>query len=158
MKIRITALLSIILIVSAVLSACGGNGLTDKVIDLEAAGKALVECAEFDDSLREVPLNTLASVIGDIGAVKEASAYLAESGATAEAVMVMRCDSTEDAGTVKSLVEAYRDTQKHLFETYNPAEVPKLENAVIESRGLYVLYAVGKNTDAVKGVFGGLFN
>ena len=72
--------------------------------------------------------------------------------------MVMRCDSTEDAGTVKSLVEAYRDTQKNLFETYNPAEVPKLENAVIESRGLYVLYAVGKNTDAVKGVFGVLFN
>ncbi|MBO4219945.1 MAG: DUF4358 domain-containing protein [Clostridia bacterium] len=158
MKIRITALLTIVLVISAILSACGGNDQNDKVIDLEAAGKALVECAEFDDSLRSVPLNTLASVIGDIGAVKEASAYLAESGATAEAVMLMRCGSTEEAGTVKALVEAYRDTQKHLFETYNPAEVPKLENAVIESRGLYVLYAVGKSTDAVKGVFSGLFN
>ena len=156
--IKASAALIFVLLLSVLLSSCSGqNSLNDRTIDIEKAGAALVECSEFDDNLRSVPLSMLSSIIGDIGAIKEASAYMAESGATAEAVMVMKCDNSEDAAAVKKLAESYRDTQKHLFESYNPNEVPKLENAVIETKGLYVLYAVGKNIDSVKQVFSGLF-
>ena len=129
-----------------------------KEIDIYAAGSELLAAGRFDDTMTEIAHSAFPSIIGDIGAVTASCSYGGESGATAEVVFVVYCDDLENVYTVKALMSNYRDEQERLFADYNPGEVPKLKDAVLEVRGHYLMFAVGSDVSALSGIFNGYFD
>lgn len=129
-----------------------------KVIDIYSAAGELLGAGKFDDTMAEIPHYAFPSIIGDIGAVTSSVSYGGESGATADVLFVIHCDDLENVYTVKALLSNYRDQQEMLFGTYNPSEVPKLKDAVLEVRGHYLMFAVGSDVSALPGIFNGYFD
>lgn len=129
----------------------------DVVLDINTKGAELLSLASFDDNLAEVNNLFMSAAIGDVGAVTDAKVYMAESGATAEALFLIYCDELQNVDSVKTLLTAYVEDQISGFEDYNPTEVPKLKDAVIISRGHYILYCVAKDASALPSAFEALF-
>ncbi|MBR6559044.1 MAG: DUF4358 domain-containing protein [Clostridia bacterium] len=160
---KIVRLFTVLIVSLLVVSLCACSGSQEerdnaKEIDIYAASSALLEAGKFDDVMTELPHYAFPSVIGDIGAVTASFSYCGESGATSDAVFLVYCDDLENLYTVKALVSNYRDEQERLFVNYNPTEVPKLNNAVIEVRGHYLMFAVGSDVSALSGIFNGYFD
>lgn len=69
-------------------------------------------------------------------------------------VGVFRTESSKDAAKIKSFVEEYLKAKKlhmtPLLESYNQAELPKLECAEITVCGNYVLYTILNAADTTK--------
>ncbi len=150
----ISALL--VLITLSTLFGCGVNE-NDVTLDMDAKGEELLALAAFDDNLAELNGQVVAPLIGDVGLITEARAYLAESGATAEALFLIYCDDLQNVEQVKNLLAAYVEDQISGFEDYSPTEVPKLKDAVIISRGHYILYCVAKDSSALPAAFEAYF-
>ena len=66
-------------------------------------------------------------------------------------VGVFLCKTEKDAKAVKGFVENYLAAKaaqlKPLLESYNPAEMPKLNNATVTVLGRYVVYTILSSAD-----------
>ena len=150
----ISALLALFTLITC--SACGVNE-NEVTLDINTKSAELLALATFDDTLAEVNSLLMSTFIGDIGSVTDAKAYMAESGATAEALYLIYCDELQKVEHVKALLQAYVEDQISGFENYNPTEVPQLKDAVIISRGHYILYCVAKDASALPSAFEAFF-
>lgn len=74
-----------------------------------------------------------------------------ESDVNIDEVGVFLCRSPGDIQSIRSFVQAYLSTkalqQKPLLESYNPGELPKLDNAKVQVVGLYVVYTILSTSD-----------
>ena len=73
----------------------------------------------------------------------------AGSGATAEELAVFKCSSEDAATALVSSLETRNQTRIEQYSSYNPAEVPKLESALIMSSGVYVVLCVATDVFGV---------
>ena len=73
-------------------------------------------------------------------------------GALADEVSVWRVKDEKDAETVKEAAETRVENQKVSFKDYVPAEMPKLEKAVITVNGDTVILCVSSDPDKAKEV------
>ena len=80
------------------------------------------------------------------GAVKSSSLYLANDK-SADIVGVFEA---EDVSSVRESVETYLETTKLQNQTYNPEEVFKLDNAVIDDNGKTVVVVVCDDLESAK--------
>ena len=49
--------------------------------------------------------------------------------------------------------ESRIDSQTHTFESYGPAQVAMLKNAIVLKKGQYLFYCTAKNPDTYEEVF-----
>ena len=61
----------------------------------------------------------------------------------AEEVLLIKLKSTDQADSVTAAIEARVQAQYDIYEGYAPLEIAKLDNAVIDVQGNYILYVVG---------------
>lgn len=148
-KILILMQISLILM----LSSCGdGTDAIDRTdaedveIDIAALADILSAEIEYDDTLAKVESYVL-DMLYDCGDFISASCGYCASGGTSEVVAVFECKSIEYADKVVERLELYRQSMKEDFARYTPAEVSKLENAVIEAKGKYVIFSVSPDSD-----------
>ncbi len=112
--------------------------------------QTLLEAELFSESLEEVDSSVLYGLYGlDAGLMSSSVAYLS-TGATAEEVALFILNDAEDADTVQTACEKRVTDQITACESYNPAEVTKLEGAVISVRDNTVLLVVGQDPAAVR--------
>lgn len=112
--------------------------------------QTLLEAELFSESLEEVDSSVLYGLYGlDAGLMSSSVAYLS-TGATAEEVALFILNDAEDADTVQTACEKRVADQITACESYNPAEVTKLEGAVISVRDNTVLLVVGQDSAAVR--------
>lgn len=112
--------------------------------------QTLLEAELFSESLEEVDSSVLYGLYGlDAGLMSSSVAYLS-TGATAEEVVLFILNDAEDADTVQTACEKRVADQITACESYNPAEVTKLEGAVISVRDNTVLLVVGQDPAAVR--------
>ena len=112
--------------------------------------QTLLEAELFSESLEEVDSSVLYGLYGlDAGLMSSSVAYLS-TGATAEEVALFILNDAEDADTVQTACEKRVADQITACESYNPAEVTKLEGAVISVRDTPVLLVVGQDPAAVR--------
>lgn len=112
--------------------------------------QTLLEAELFSESLEEVDSSVLYGLYGlDAGLMSSSVAYLS-TGATAEEVALFILNDAEDADTVQTACEKRVADQITACESYNPAEVTKLEGAVISVRDNTVLLVVGQDPAAVR--------
>ncbi|HIZ56828.1 MAG TPA: DUF4358 domain-containing protein [Firmicutes bacterium] len=75
------------------------------------------------------------------------------TGGEADELAIFRLSSAEDADAVKEICTARQDALIKAFDGYREEEMPKVENALILSKGDYILFAVTENTKEAEQIF-----
>lgn len=91
--------------------------------------------------------------LGDYGLVREdlkECTALRSAGASCEEAAVLVFTSGDKAETAVDALEAYVQSQIDANTDYRPAEIPKLENALIDKRGETLLLVVANDIEAAK--------
>ena len=128
------------------LAACGEPAAPS--VDIDALADELLAAATFGETMNPIPEETAAGLYGAPEGTR-AVAY-GGTGATAEELAVFDCGSAEAAGALVQTLEQRNQSRIEGYQSYNPAEVPKLESAVILSGGQYVVLIVATDAAAAK--------
>ncbi|GAA4655026.1 hypothetical protein GCM10023142_21640 [Anaerocolumna aminovalerica] len=133
------------LIGTAALMAFTGCGKKEaKSIDVKTTANSLLTELKYEDQLSEVNYD-LVYDMEDIN-ITESVVYVS-SGATAEEIAAIKCETKEDAEKVETALKERVKEQKESFENYVPKELDKLDKAVIVKIGNTVVLSVS-NEDA----------
>ena len=146
-------LLPIVLALSLALSlsACGGGEESYKPEDV----RAMADAGAFSEELEELDGDTAFALYGlaDRGLEREDltdCAILRSAGATCEEGAVLVFTGADKAKTAKEALENYVQSQIEANTEYRPAEIPKLEAALVDVRGETLLLVVANELDAAK--------
>lgn len=137
-----TVLIMALAALALLLCACGG---APKEIDAQALAQELA-ALPFEDELSPAPEGTAEHVYKIEGA-EESYIYIG-SGATAEEVAVF---SFADEAGAKAALEALQtrvEAQKAAFESYVPAELQRLDNALLRQSGNCAVLCVAAGDQA----------
>lgn len=150
---RIISLAAAALLSISLLSGCSQNGGKTITAPTDEVSGKLVDSLSFEYPLNELSdaaANKLYKLDGEI--LEEQSVYVGTGGALADEVSVWRVKDEKDAETVKEAAETRVENQKASFKDYVPAEMPKLENAVITVSGDTIILCVSSDSDKAKEV------
>lgn len=134
--------LSILIAVCLIMALAAGCGAKEKGYDLETVAKNLEESGAFSDILSEVNLNVASVLYGFDAADVAECKLLCSTGATTEEIGLFRCADEAAAARVLSFAERRVESQRTAYESYAPAEMPKLDDAIVKQDGVYVFYIV----------------
>ena len=143
------------------LSACAKGGDNDApplygTYDVAA----LVEAGAFSEELEELDGDTAFMLykLADYDLEREDlkdCAVLRSAGATCEEAAVLVFTSADKAKTANGALEDYVQGQIEANTDYRPAEIPKLEEALVDVRGETLLLAVANDREAVEQTLNG---
>lgn len=137
-------------LLALVLTGCGNQ--TTVTVDTAALADRLCSEVTWNDQLGEVELSKALGVYGiQEDAVASGKVYMG-TNATAEEIAVLEAVSEDRVADLEAGVQARVEAQLESFESYNAAEVPKLENPLIETRGNYVILCVCDDTAEAEAV------
>lgn len=153
---KLTMLLAGAVCLCLALTACGPKESTEQGYDPAAVEQALLDSGAFSQPLDTLKLDTACTVQYDLAAdaVTGGVAY-ASLTAGAEEFAVLELAEGVDGKTVLSDLQAYLDTRVEELENYQPQEVEKLKNAILDQRGSTVLLVVAADPEAAKSALEG---
>lgn len=136
-----------IFILTGMLMACGRKAVD---IDIVKLGDRLSSEIAYDDSLGKLGVDKAGMFLNltDIDIVD--GVIYEGAGATAEEIVVLECASGEEAVKAKERLSDRVKEQKESFENYVPAEIPKLDSAVIEATGRYAILCVSGDANRAR--------
>lgn len=134
------------------LTACGGKD-KDVTIEIDTAALAKdLQTAVTSDTLAQTASEMIPSIyFYDEASVASSVAY-ASSGATACEVAVVESKDAKYTSEMEKLFQTRVDNQSDLYASYNEGEVAKLDDAIIESNGVYTVLCVCDDVDKAKEV------
>lgn len=137
--------------------AKGGEPVQEENIPTSAV-QAMVEAGAFSEELEELDADMAYMLyhLGDYGLAREdllECVLLRSAGATCEEGAVLVFSDEEKAAAAMEALGAYVEGQIEANADYRPAEIPKLEGAVLKHKGATVLLAVPNDAAAVRSVF-----
>lgn len=128
------------------LSACGSKA---QEVDIDQMAADLSEKVSFVDELSQVD----ESVIPMLYSLEYSDAVLyMGSGATAEEVAVFACADSQAAQTALEGAKAHIESQKEAYENYVPEEVKRLDSAVLQQQGKYVVVVVTEDSQTAQDI------
>ena len=152
MKHSLTKLLCLAAALCLLLGACSAPADSGSAaFDPEAATQAVLDSGAFSVELTELDAALLYDFSGyglDSSTLTASKAYSASGFAEQVSVTVWKDEAAAQAAV--DMFKTYLEDMAATYKDYAPAEVPKLEGAVLEQRGATVLLAVADNADAVK--------
>lgn len=144
-------LLAVSLAMLLALCACGGGG-SKKDVDLDALASELTASGAFTDIMSQpadgVPSRLYGFQDGDVSKC----VMFTGTGATAEEIFLAQTSGSDAAAQLQTACEQRVENQKLAFRSYAPAEVEKLDNAVIVTDGNYVFLVVSADASAVRAI------
>lgn len=138
-----TIILSALLAAALLLCACGDK---PQEIDAGALAQELYEKVTFADELSPAP-DGAAERLYSISNAENACIYIG-SGATAEEIAVFEFADESSAKQALELAQARIEKQREDYASYIPEEVKKLDNALAERNGNYVVVCVAEGGEA----------
>lgn len=131
------------LLLALLLSGCGKT--SDKPIDFQGFSSDILSSGAFSEELMQID-NELgcAQYMVNEAYIKEAMFFFS-SGATSEELALFEANDAEALKRIKEAVEKRVEAQSRGFENYVPSEVPKLEKAVVFTRGNYIILIVAND-------------
>ena len=139
---------------------CVAAGGCSKQLTLEPAD-ALAQLKDeitFTDQMTDMDSESTCRFYDvDTGLVNDSSAYVG-SGATAESMAVFEAVDADAAGSIADALRTFTDGWIDGYSDYKPEEVPKLESAVLEQNGVYVVFCVSADNTAAKTAVQDLLN
>lgn len=105
----------------------------------------------FLDSLAPVSENVIKKVVGlSTDSISE-FVYEIGTGATGEEFAVITCKSESDAKKIKDEIIKRQEDLYNTYESYSPESLPRISNAVVEQKGIYVIFvSCDRDSDAQK--------
>lgn len=143
---RITAILLLTLLALTAVG-CGAKNLTEE--DAKALVTEVIENVEFQQALTESPEAMLGSLY-DIPEGVEVESYSA--GYPADRFAVFYAEDSAKIPEIKTMLEAKVQELIETYAAYDTTQVGKLENAIIETRGNYVIFVVTDDYENAKSV------
>ena len=137
-----------------IMTALSAAGCSKKAVDVNAQGlaDALKSGIAYKDDLSSIDLDT-AQMIYNFGDANITEAVFYEStGATAEEIVVLKCAGEADAGMAEDALKARVEEQKESFTDYVPAELEKLNAAVIVKSGSCAILSVSDEPDKARSI------
>ena len=144
MKRILIAIVALMLTASMV--ACNGQSAdisNASAVDIASSTK---EALTFLDDMLEVKNEIVTDFYVLPEGVDEMKVYMSSSGATAEELAIFKCKDAETAEAVINVCEKRIEALKEKFEDYIPAEMDKIENAVIQKRDCFVMFVCANDT------------
>jgi len=121
-------------------------------LSAQALAEHLLANVKFEDpSLVPMEKDIAEALYGITGLVKDAASY--GSMAIAEAVLIVRCESAENAAAAREKIDAYRLEMADIYASYNEPESVKLKKAFLASDGVYVVYCVCPDAAAAEDAY-----
>ena len=153
------ALIVTLVICTMGMAACGDKKDDDKKETKTDSVSELADKLKAEGSFTDLsPLESKIAVerlYGLDSSKIEDSAFYSNSNATAEDVAVIKVNDESYVADVKKAIEDRVAEQTKSFESYNAAEVPKLEDAVIITSGKYVVFVVSGDSAKAKDIIKG---
>lgn len=148
MKRILSAVLAVLLF--GTLCACGGKS-SGRDIDIQALAQELVESGAFSDVMSPLSDNVAKRMYDFEDEDAESFVLYTGTGATAEEIFLVKATGDE----AQDFAEACRERvseQKTAFKSYVPEEVTKLDAAILETVGDYVILVVAADAAAARAV------
>lgn len=157
MKKRLFLIIFSACLMVGILSGCANkaddsSSQETKEYDLEELAMDIYNTNEFSDILDTVSAEAAEGLYGIDPADLENSYVMCSTGATAEEIGLFRCVDEDAAARVQAKAKDRIESQKAAYESYAPEEIPKLDDAVIKSTGVYVFYVVSTDSAEVEKV------
>jgi len=137
-----------------VLSGCGQKAKPVEY-DFAAMSSQLEQSGAFSDFLSPITKEIAASFYGFESADVTDCAVLCSTGATTEEIALFKCATEDAAAKLKANAAARVETQRAIYESYAPLEMPKLDDAIVTQNGLYVFYIVSADYTKAQAVLDG---
>lgn len=150
------------------LSACGGKKTeeaaksetkveTEKKQDLKTIADRLLSEIKYDDEMAEMEADMFDIIYAGFPAdkVKDKRIHLSSSGGTAEEVACFEAVDEASVEAVKKGLEDRLTFQRASFKNYVPAEVSRIDKAVIEVNGTYVILSISNEPEKAKEIISG---
>lgn len=140
---------TILFLVLIIATFFGCNAQKNTSIDVDKLAQTLSVSVKFNDQLSKLDEKATYKIYNVQNSdVKKQSVYVG-SGATAEEISVWEGKDADSAKRIKSSILSHIETQKAAFQSYAPAEMPKLKNPVLVCEGNYVILCLSNdNTKA----------
>lgn len=132
-----------VLVSVLLLAVCAGCGKTEPASSFAplATVQALLDSGAFSETLEELDPMLLFPLSGETEDY-EGSVLYYSTGATSEAAAVIVARDAGQAAEAEEVLETWVENQIEAVRNYQPAEVEKLEHAIVETRGNTVLLTV----------------
>ncbi|MCR5603579.1 MAG: DUF4358 domain-containing protein [Lachnospiraceae bacterium] len=136
-----------IAVMLASMAGCGGSGAN---VNAQELADELKSGIAYKDDLSPIDLDTAAMFysFGDTD-ITEAVFY-ESSGATAEEIAVIKCGSEADAGKAEDVLRTRVSEQIESYKDYVPAELEKLNAAVVYRKGSCAVLSVSDEPDKAR--------
>lgn len=121
------------------------NGQEAQLRTCEAVAATIREGDGFETLTALSAKQTLEYLDIDEASVSDTAMEIDASRATAEMIVVITAADADALKTVQEALTAYRNSMLGQYRDYRPDEVPKLESAVLQTRGLQTVLVVGKD-------------
>lgn len=143
----------------AVMTAAFIAGCGKKAVDVntQELADALKSGITYKDDLSGIDLDTAQMIYNFGDANITEAAFYESTGATAEEIVVLKCNSEADAGAVENALKSRVEEQKESFTDYVPAELEKLNAAVIYKSGNCAVLSVSDEPDKARGIIDSYF-
>lgn len=151
-----TAVLSALLALALGLTACsGGNAAPAQEYDPPTTAQALLDAGIFSEALEPLDADLVPILYGLEAEPTQAVVYTS-TGATAEEVAVLTFASQEEADAALEALNTRVADQKAACDGYLPAELPKLDKAIVKGAGASVLLVVADDAEGAQAALDGL--
>ena len=147
MKKIVCALMAVVLLLAG--TACEKEPEKEPSFPATVTTQALLDSGAFSEQLEELDLDIAVMMFwlsGDVTEYEGSKVYCS-TGATSEIAAVISVKDESKVPEVEQALKAWVNSQIEAEKDYRPAEVPKLENAIVEARGFTVLLAVAADAE-----------
>lgn len=159
MKKMKKTILSLGLITSLLLTACGGDKEVEASASVSEMVQGISQCGvqfeeltagESDDAVTEYHYSVESEWYSEY-------ASLAATAASADEIVIFKASSDENKDKLQTALEGYLEKRKADFEQYAPAEFEKLSKCNVTTEGNYVCLIVSNDSDTAEDKFESYF-
>jgi hypothetical protein len=93
----------------------------------------------------------------DMEIVEDSCFWVSPSGAYPDEIAVVKCVSEKAASELVDFFVKYADESKKTWEDYQPGEIHKFDNTIVESRGQYAALFICTDTDKALSIYNDFF-
>ncbi len=144
--VTISALLAVLFLFS-----CGVETKTPMTREsAEKLEKEVVESEIFSEEMTKFGNNSIKMIFGFCESAVWKTGYTGVSGAAADEFCIFEAPDESELEKYETQLKEYLADRLVQFRDYAPAQVPKLESAVIEKSGLFLIYYVGPESQKMR--------
>ncbi len=144
--------ITLIAVLALSLVSCGGSSASDFTLDTAALVNELHGASLFVDTLNPIQETALSKVVGVSTDCVTSFTYEMGTGVTGEELGVITCDTEANAKKVLEEVKAHQEDYIKQYENYAPDAIPRMEGAVLEQKGVYVIYIAAENNETAHSI------